>query len=77
MNNSGEYRATHITASIVGPPGSFAGKASYTSRGRPQNAVMQLNHPVLEAFHAVQIQGHVTMTPRDQWNPSPMNTGAT
>ncbi len=29
---------------------------------------MQLNHAILEAFNGVQIQGHVTMTSRYQWN---------
>jgi hypothetical protein len=35
------------------------------------NAVMQLNHTILEAFDGLQIQGHVTVTPRYQWNAIP------
>src|SRR5258708_728293 len=35
------------------------------------NAVMQLNQTILEAFNRVQLQGHVTVTPRDQWNAIP------
>jgi hypothetical protein len=35
------------------------------------NAVMQLNQTILEAFNGVQIQGHVTVTPRYQWNAIP------
>src|SRR2546422_9114058 len=35
------------------------------------NAVMQLNHTILEAINGVQIQGHVTVTPRYQWNAIP------
>src|SRR2546430_6289101 len=35
------------------------------------NVVMQLNHTILEAFNGVQIQGHVTVTPRYQWNAIP------
>src|SRR5262245_13386132 len=33
-----------------------------------QNAVMQLNQTILEAFNGVQLQGYVTVTPRYQWN---------
>src|SRR5882762_6687854 len=33
-----------------------------------RNAVMQLNHTVFETINGVQIQGHVTMTPRYQWD---------
>src|SRR5262245_64962660 len=36
-----------------------------------RNAVMQLNQTILEAFHGVQLQGHVTVTPRDQGNTIP------
>ena len=32
------------------------------------NAVMQLNYPIVEAFTGLQIQWHVTVTPRYQWN---------
>src|SRR5260221_4324990 len=32
---------------------------------------MQLNHTILEAFNGVQIQRHVTVTPRYQWNAIP------
>src|SRR5206468_6835760 len=32
------------------------------------NVVTQLNQPILEAFHGVQTQGHVAVTPRDEWN---------
>ncbi len=35
------------------------------------NAVLQLNHTILEAFNGVQIQGHVAVTSRYQWNPIP------
>jgi len=35
------------------------------------NAVMELHHTILEAFNGLQIQGHVTVTLRDQWNPVP------
>ena len=35
------------------------------------NAVMQLNHTVLEAFNGVQIQRHVTVAARYQWNAIP------
>src|SRR5947207_2449965 len=31
-------------------------------------AIMQLNQTILEAFNGAQIQGHVTVPPRDQWN---------
>src|SRR5207249_10318765 len=39
------------------------------------NAVMQLNHTILEAIHGVHIQGHVTMTPRYQWDAVPNENG--
>src|SRR5712672_24794 len=32
---------------------------------------MQLNQTVVEAFDGAQIQGHVTVTPRDEWNALP------
>src|ERR1700716_843400 len=32
---------------------------------------MQLNHTVVEAFNGVQIQGHLTVTSRYQWNAVP------
>ena len=32
------------------------------------NAVMQLNHTILEAFDGLQIQGHVAVTPRYERN---------
>src|SRR5438046_9744510 len=35
------------------------------------NAVMELHHTILEAFSGLQIQWHVTVTLRDQWNPVP------
>ena len=35
------------------------------------NAVMQLNQTILEAFNGVQLQGHVTVTPRYQRNAIP------
>ncbi len=35
------------------------------------NAVMQLNQTIPEAFNGAQIQGHVTVTPRYQWNAIP------
>src|SRR5262245_37372219 len=39
------------------------------------NAVMQLNQTILEAFKGVQIQGHVTVTPRYQGNAIPNKHG--
>src|SRR6266480_1040795 len=39
------------------------------------NAVMQLNHTILEAINGVQIQRHVTMTPRYQWDAVPNENG--
>src|SRR5207253_4671563 len=39
------------------------------------NAVMQLNHTIFEAINGVQIQGHVTMTPRYQWDAVPNENG--
>ena len=36
---------------------------------------MQLNHTILEALNRVQIQGHVTMTPRYQWDTIPNENG--
>src|SRR5437764_14449251 len=36
---------------------------------------MQLNHTILEAINGVQIQGHVTMTPRYQWDAVPNENG--
>jgi hypothetical protein len=39
------------------------------------NAVMQLNQTILEAFKGVQLQGYVTVTPRDQWNAIPNKHG--
>src|SRR5205085_6416732 len=39
------------------------------------NAVMQLNHTILEAFNGVQIQGHVTLTLRYQWDAVPNENG--
>src|SRR6266699_4139453 len=41
----------------------------------PLNAVMQLNHTILEALNGVQLQGHVTVTPRDQWDAVPNENG--
>ena len=38
------------------------------SSGMFLNAIMQLNQTILEAFNGMQIQGHVTVTPRYQWN---------
>src|SRR6266513_1405078 len=38
------------------------------SSGMVLNAVLQLNHTILEAFNGVQIQGHVAVTSRYQWN---------
>src|SRR6266571_491217 len=35
------------------------------------NPVARLNHTILEAFDGVQVQGHVTMTPRYQGNAIP------
>src|SRR3989449_5165764 len=35
------------------------------------HAVMQLNHTILEAIDGVQLQGHVTMPPRYQWDAVP------
>jgi hypothetical protein len=35
------------------------------------NAVMQLNQTVLEGLHGVQLQGHVTVTARYQWDAIP------
>src|SRR5207249_9331957 len=32
---------------------------------------MQLNHTILEALDGVQLQGHVTITPRYQWDAVP------
>src|SRR5712691_4820206 len=39
------------------------------------NAVMQLNHTILEAINGVQIQGHVTVTSRQQWDALPNENG--
>src|SRR3989441_8258402 len=39
------------------------------------NAVTQLNHTILEAINGVQIQRHVTMTPRYQWDAVPNENG--
>src|SRR2546430_6666158 len=39
------------------------------------NAVMQLNHTILEALNGVQIQRCVTMTPRYQWDAVPNENG--
>src|SRR5260370_36789242 len=39
--------------------------------GRFRNAVMQLHHTILEAFDGLQIQGHVAVTSRYQWNAIP------
>src|SRR5262245_27273745 len=36
-----------------------------------RNAVVQLHQTVLEAFNGAQLQGHVTVTPREQWNAIP------
>src|SRR5437773_2229163 len=47
----------------------FASDAA-SSRMVP-NAVTQLNQTILEAFDGVQLQGHVAVTPRDQWNAIP------
>src|SRR6185295_660864 len=33
-----------------------------------RNAVAQLHQTILETFNGVQDQGHVTVTPRDQWD---------
>src|SRR5438067_506033 len=41
------------------------------SSGVVLNTVAQLNHTILEAFDGVQIQGHVTVAPRYQWNAVP------
>src|SRR6266571_3626841 len=35
------------------------------------HAVMQLNHAILEALDGAQLQGHVTMMPRYQWDAIP------
>src|SRR4030095_830778 len=35
------------------------------------NAVVQLNQTILEAFNRIQVQVHVTVTPRYQWNAIP------
>jgi hypothetical protein len=35
------------------------------------NAIMQLNHTILEAFDGLQIQGHAAVTSRYQWNAIP------
>ena len=35
------------------------------------NAVTQLNHTILKAFDGLQIQGHVAVTSRYQWNAIP------
>ena len=35
------------------------------------NAVMELNHTILEAFKGMQLQGYVTVAPRYQWNAIP------
>jgi len=35
------------------------------------NAVMQLNHTILEPFDGLQIQGHVPVTSRYQWSAIP------
>src|SRR4030095_14367891 len=43
-------------------------RARCTSSRMVLNAVMQLNQIILEASKGVQIQGHVTVTPRYQWN---------
>src|SRR5215212_8955503 len=34
----------------------------------PRNVIVQLHHTVVEAFHGVEVQRRVTVTPRDQWN---------
>src|SRR2546421_257737 len=39
------------------------------------HAVMQLNHTILEAIDGVQLQGHVTMTPRYQGDAVPNEDG--
>src|SRR6266436_6653660 len=39
------------------------------------NAVMQLNHTILEAINGGQIQGHVTVTPRQQRDALPNENG--
>src|SRR6266581_6853152 len=39
------------------------------------NAVVQLNHTILEALNGVQLQGHVTMTPRYQCDAVPNENG--
>ena len=54
----------------------FSGQAAQdtfrpSSRKVVLNAVMQLNQTIFEAFNEVQIQGHVTVTPRYQWNAVP------
>src|SRR5437016_10841594 len=36
---------------------------------------MQLHHTILEAINGMQIQGHVTMTPRDQRDAVPNENG--
>ena len=36
---------------------------------------MQLNQTILEAFNGVQIQRHVTVTPRYEWNAIPNKHG--
>ncbi len=35
------------------------------------NPVMELNQTIVEAFTGVQLQGHVTVTPRYKWNAVP------
>src|SRR6266849_2018945 len=42
-----------------------------SASGMVLNAVMQLNHTILEAFDGLQIQGHVAETSRYQWNAIP------
>src|SRR5437660_7974980 len=41
----------------------------------PLNAVVELNHTILKAINGVQIQGHVAMTPRYQWDAVPNENG--
>jgi hypothetical protein len=38
---------------------------------------MQLNQTILEAFNGVQLQGHMTVTPRYQWNAIPNKRSVT
>src|SRR5262245_58037099 len=39
------------------------------------NAVMHLNQPIFESLNGAQLQGHVAVAPRDQWNAIPDEHG--